>query len=272
MYDVIVIGLGPAGLSAAINVRQRGGSVLVIGTSIEENPLMKAEKIDNYLGLPGKTGGELMEIYLDHAKKMGVEIKEGRVLTTMKNKNSWMVSAGSDFYEAYALVQTGGIVRGKKFQGEEEHLGKGISYCATCDGMLYRGKDVAVIGYGASDAKEAEFLKGIGCNVEYFENPKKVTIEGEDKVEKLKIAENEYNVEGIFILRPTIAPNELFPSLELEGNYIKVDRKMATNIEGLYAAGDCTGLPLQVSKAVGEGLVAGQSAMAYVTKVKKKEE
>ncbi|SDY12186.1 NAD(P)/FAD-dependent oxidoreductase [Lachnobacterium bovis] len=270
MYDVIVIGSGPAGLSAAINVRQRGGSVLVLGTNIEENPLMKAEKIDNYLGLPGKTGKELMEIYVSHAKDMGVEIKEARVLNTMKNGDSWMVSAGSDFYEAYAIIQTGGIVRGKKFEGEEEKVGKGVSYCATCDGMLYRGKNVAVIGYGKSDEKEAEFLKGIGCNVEYFENPKKVVVEGKDKVEKIKVSDVEYTVDGVFILRPTIAPNELFPNLELDGNYIKIDRKMQTNIEGLYAAGDCTGLPLQVAKAVGEGLVAGQSAMAYVSKSKKK--
>ncbi len=269
MYDVLVIGAGPAGLSAAINVRQRGGSVLVIGLAPENNPLWKAEKIDNYLGLPGLTGREMMETFRRHAESMGVEFNENRVLNTFYSGTGWMVSAGSDVLEGYTVVFTGGITRGKPFEGEEEHVGAGVSYCATCDGMLYRGKDVTVIGFGEADRKEADYLSGIGCNVSYFEKPAKVLIGGEGRVNSVTVDGETLETSCVFILRPSLAPTKLFPGLELDGNYIRTDRNMATSLEGLYAAGDCTGTPLQVSKAVGEGLIAGQKAMAEAVRRKK---
>ena len=272
MYDVLVIGAGPAGLSAAINVRQRGGSVLVVGVSPENNPLWKAEKIDNYLGMPGLTGREMLEQFRDHAEKMGVEFTENRVLSTFYNNGTWMVSAGSDVHEARAIVFAGGITRGKKFPGEEEHLGMGVSYCATCDGMLYRGKDVAVIGFGEADRKEADYLKGIGCGVQYFEKPKKVEIFGSPRVEQVEVDGTKLDVSCVFILRPSLAPVSLFPGLELDGTYIRTDRSMATSLPGLFAAGDCTGAPLQVAKAVGEGMIAGQKAMAVAAAAKKAEQ
>ena len=272
MYYVIVIGCGPAGLSAAINVRQRGGSVLCVGLSPENNPLWKAEQIDNYLGLPGLTGREMMETFRKHAETMGVEFCEERVLNTFPNGDTWMISAGSEVFEAYSLVFAGGITRGKKYPGEEEHLGMGVSYCATCDGMLYKGKPVTVIGFGPADVKEAEFLRGIGCSVRYFEKPIKVEIPGSGNVSSVIVDGEEMETACVFILRPSLAPTSLFPGLELDGNYVKVDREMATNLPGLYAAGDCTGTPLQVSKGVGEGLVAGQKAMAYAVRIKKEKE
>ena len=269
MYDVLVIGAGPAGLSAAVNVRQRGGSVLAIGLAPENNPLWKAEQIDNYLGLPGMTGREMMETFRKHAADMGVEFNENRVLNTFYTGTNWMVSAGSDVLEGLAVVFAGGITRGKPFEGEEEHIGAGVSYCATCDGMLYRGKEVAVIGFGEADKKEAEYLSGIGCSVKYFEKPRKVSVQGEGRVNAVTVDEETYPVDCVFILRPSLAPTKLFPGLELDGTYIRTDRTMATNLAGLYAAGDCTGTPLQVSKAVGEGLIAGQKAMAFAAAAKK---
>ena len=270
MYDVIVIGSGPAGLSAAINVRQRGGTALVVGIAPENNPLWKAERIDNYLGMPHLTGKEMMTQFLDHARSMEVSFTENRVLNTFYTGNSWMISAGSDVLEAYAVVFAGGITRGKKYPGEDEHIGMGVSYCATCDGMLYRGKKVAVIGFGEADLKEAAFLKEIGCQVQYFEKPRTVEIHGNGLVDSVTVDGQLYEVSCVFILRPSLAPTTLFPEIELEGNYIRVDRAMATNLPGLFAAGDCTGSPLQVSKAVGEGLIAGQKAMAYVNDKKSK--
>ena len=269
MYDVLVIGAGPAGLSAAVNVRQRGGSVLVAGLPPEGNPLWKAEKIDNYLGLPGMTGKEMMETFRAHAEGMGVEFNENRVLNAFYSGSSWMLSAGSDVLEGLTVVFAGGITRGKPFEGEEAYIGAGVSYCATCDGMLYRGKDVAVIGFGESDREEAEYLTGIGCKVEYFERPKNVKILGDTRVGSVLIDGTEYKVSCVFILRPSLAPTKLFPGLELDGTFIRTDRNMATNLEGLYAAGDCTGTPLQVSRAVGEGLIAGQMAMAEAARRKK---
>ena len=268
MKDVIVIGSGPAGLSAAINVVQRGGEATVISLPLSNNPLFKAEKINNYLGLYDVTGKEMLETFFEHAQKMGVTFVKERVLNTMNLGSSWMVSAGADVYEAKAIVFAGGIVRGKKFEGEEEFLGRGVSYCATCDGMLYRGKDVTVIGFGDADKEEAEYLTGIGCNVTYVQKPKQVKIEGSAKVERVICDGTARETACVFVLRPSLAPTSLFPGLELDGGYIKTDRDMATNLPGLFAAGDCIGAPLQVAKAVGDGMIAGQKAMAYVKELK----
>lgn len=264
MYDVLIIGAGPAGLSAAINVRQRGGTALVVGLSNRNNPLWKAERLDNYPGMYGVTGQEMLETFEKHALDMGVAFNENRVLNTMYTGSSWMVSAGSDVLEAGALVFAGGITRGKPFPGEESHVGMGVSYCATCDGMLYRGKDVAVIGFGPADREEADYLAEIGCRVQYFEKPKKVEVNGEGLVSSVTVDGEEHPVSCVFILRPSLAPSNLFPQIELDGNYIRVNKNMETNLPGLFAAGDCTGTPLQVAKAVGEGMIAGQKAMAYV--------
>ena len=272
MKDVIVIGPGPAGLSAAINVRQRGGSVVAVGMEPDSNPLWKAEKIDNYLGMPGMTGREMLQAFRAHAEQMGVEFNNNRVLNTFYNNGVWMVSAGSDFLESYAIVFTGGITRGKPFPGEEEHVGRGVSYCATCDGMLYRGKDVAVIGFADSDRREAEYLEGIGCGVRYFQNVKKAEIQGDGPVETVIVDGEEVKASCVFILRPSLAPTKLFPELALDGNYVRTDRTMATNLPAMYAAGDCVGRPLQVAKAVGEGLIAGQNAMAAAVQAKKSKE
>lgn len=260
MYDVIVIGTGPAGLSAAINVRQKGKSVLCVGTAMENNPLWKAERVDNYLGLPGMTGKELLLTFFEHARNAGVEFLQERVLNTYHTDSGWMVSAGSSVLESRCIVFTGGIVRGKPYPGEEEHLGMGVSYCATCDGMLYRGREVAVLGFGPADAEEAGYLESIGCRVHYFEKPKKVEIPGEGKVTSVIVDSEQIPVDCVFILRPSLAAGSVFPGLDMDGPYIRVDRMMRTNLPGLYAAGDCTGRPLQVSKAVGEGLIAGQQA------------
>ena len=129
--------------------------------------------------------------------------------------------------------------------------------------MLYRGKAVAVVGYGDSARHEADFLKDLGCTVSYFDRPRQCEIQGGDRVESIVCDGKRAKVEGVFILRPTMAPADLFAGLAVENGYVAVDHRMATNLPGLFAAGDCTGLPLQVAKAVGEGLVAGQGAAAY---------
>ena len=263
--DVLVIGGGPAGLSAAVNVRARGGQVLVVSNPLEENPLWRAERVDNYLGLPGQSGAELLTAMRRHAESAGVEFLTGKVLSALGMEDAWYVSVGPEMYNARALVLAAGVARGKKFPGEAELLGRGVSYCATCDGMLYRGKSVAVLGFSGTARQEAEFLRGIGCGVTYFDHPKDCRILGTDRVTGVVCGGQEAAVEGVFILRPTVAPADLFPGLASENGYVAVDRRMATNLPGLFAAGDCTGGPLQVSKAAGEGLIAGQSAMAWVS-------
>lgn len=269
-YDVLVIGGGPAGLSAALNVRARGRSVLVVSNPMEENPLWRAEKVDNYLGLPGMSGPQLLTALRRHAEEAGAEFRTGKVLNAVRMGDTWYVSIESDMENAKAIVLAAGVARGKKFPGEAEFLGRGVSYCATCDGMLYRGRPVAVLGYSDTARKEAEFLQSIGCSVTYFDRPRRCTITGGDQVEAVTCDGETVPVAGVFLLRPTMAPTDLFPGLAVENGYVTVDRKMATSLPGVFAAGDCTGGPLQVSKAAGEGLVAGQSAAGYAAEIWRK--
>ena len=263
-YDIAVIGGGPAGLSAAVNATARGKRVLVVSNGPEGNPLWKSERVDNYLGMPGLTGPEMLAAFQRHAEEAGAELRRGRVLNTVYDGEHWYLGVGADVEEAGAVILAAGIVRGQKFPGEERLLGAGVSYCATCDGMLYRGKDVAVLGFDEDARREADFLRELGCKVRFFDRPRQCAIEGERKVERVSVNGEELTVDGVFVLRPAVAPTELFPGLELEGSFVKVDRNMATSLPGVFAAGDCTGGPLQVSKAAGEGLVAGQKAAAYL--------
>lgn len=267
-YDVLVIGGGPAGLSAAQNVRARGKTALVVSNPLEENPLWKAKEVDNYLGLPRLSGAELLTAFQRHAESSGAEFLEGRALSALRSGESWYVSVGNTMVQGKAVVLAAGVVRGKKLPGEAELLGRGVSYCATCDGMLYRGKRVAVLGWTPSAEKEAAFLEGICCQVLYLDKPRDCAIRGAEKVEAVTCGGVTEAVEAVFLLRPAMAPGDLFPGLETGGGFVAVDREMRTNLPGVFAAGDCTGGPLQVSKAVGEGLTAGQKAAAFAAAVK----
>ena len=281
-YDLIVLGCGPAGLAAAIGARGRNKSVLVIGNPWQNSPLAKAERVDNYLGLPGQTGMQMLQTFYDHAKTMGVEFAEGRAISLMA-WNGFMITVGSQYYEGKALVLAPGVVRQAKYPGEENFLGRGVSYCATCDGMLYRDKDVVVVGRSKDAPAEANYLHGIGCRVTYVSakepegldgaittvQASKLAVKGEQTVSALEADGKEIPCAGVFILRDAVAPTDLLPALETEGGYIKVDRRMATNVEGVFAAGDCTGLPLQVAKAVGEGHIAALSACEYLDEKEK---
>lgn len=284
MIDVFVIGAGPAGLSAAINAKVSGKTVKVVGNP--DNYLAKAEKIDNYLGLYDVSGKDMMTAFVEHAKKLDVEIVKDTVLKILPMGKSFMINIGLDVEETKTIILALGIVNQKKIDGEKELLGKGVSYCATCDGMLYRGKEVVVYGLNEESIEEANQLDDIGVKV-IFVSPKKRNanlkenieyiqssvnkIEQKDKRLNVYLKDNNICVDGIFILRPTIAPDMLIDNLEIEDGYIKVDRNMQTNINGLYAAGDCTGKPLQISKAVGEGLVAAQVAARYIDKINREE-
>lgn len=274
MYDIAVLGSGPAGLSAAVTARQKGKSVLVFGRPLEENPLWKAPQVDNYPGLPGVSGAELLKRFWDHAEEMGAELRQERVQAMLPMKDFWSLNAGSDIVEARRVILAPGVVRAARIPGEEAFLGRGVSYCATCDGMLFRKKSVVVVGRAKDAPAEANWLKEIGCQVTYVSAQtaeglrpdipavvaKRLEILGDRTVAALKADGAALPCEGVFLLRESMAPADLLPDLETEGGYIRVDRSMATNLPGIYAAGDCTGKPLQVSKAVGEGLIAAEAA------------
>ena len=276
-YDIIVLGSGPAGLSAAVTARGRNKSVLVIGNRWQDSPLARAERVDNYLGMPGMTGMEMLEAFQRHAQEMGGEMVTGKVLSIMEWEG-FNLTVGSQLYQGSALILAPGVVRQAKFPGEETYLGRGVSYCATCDGMLYRSKPVAVVGRSKDAPHEAAYLKSIGCQVVYvapkrpdqleedipFIQAAKLAVKGEQTVTALEADGADIPVNGVFILREAVAPGDLLPGLTLEKGAIQVDRSMATSVPGVFAAGDATGAPLQVSKAVGEGLIAALSACEYL--------
>ena len=274
MYDILIVGGGPAGLSAAVAAQSRGKRCLVISNPWERNPLSKAPQIHNYLGMPGVTGREMMEQFQRHALELGAELRVGRVLSAMELDGVFYLTVGSQVYEGRKLILAAGVQRGQKYPGEERLMGRGVSYCATCDGMLYRKRPVAVIGRAKDAPLEANYLQQIGCEVTYVSPTEPVGLDpriprvranrleilGEGSVTGLLADGASIPCEGVFILRETVAPNDLFPDLAVEEGYLRVNRQMETNLPGVYAAGDCTGKPLQISKAVGEGLIAGEAA------------
>ena len=279
-YDLIVLGSGPAGLAAALAARGRDKSVLVIGNRWQDSPLARAELVENYLGMPGVTGAEMLERFTDQARRSGAEFVTGRAVSLMAY-NGFMVTVGSDFYQGKALILAPGVARAAKYPGEGEYLGRGVSYCATCDGMLYRDKDIVVVGRAKDAPHEANYLQSIGCRVTYVANTRpdgldeaipfvkggRLEVKGEQTVTALAVDETELPCAGVFILRDAVAPTDLLPQLETEKGVVKVDRAMATNVEGVFAAGDCTGAPLQIAKAVGEGHIAALSACEYLDKL-----
>lgn len=278
-YDIIVLGSGPAGLAAAIAARGRDKSVLVIGSRWQDSPLAKAERVDNYPGLPGRTGLELLEELHRHAEDAGAEFVVGKALSLLAWEG-FSITVGSQVYQGKALILAPGVVRAAKYPGEAEYLGRGVSYCATCDGMLYRNRPVTVVGLSPDAPQEANYLHSLSCQVVYVspQQPQgldpaipymkagKLTVKGEAAVTGLEADGALLPCAGVFILRKAVAPTDLLPALETKEGVIRVDRRMATNIPGVFAAGDCTGAPLQVSKAVGEGHVAALSACEYLDK------
>lgn len=268
MHDIIIIGGGPAGVSAALTAKQRGKSVLVISNAASESDIYKSKYIGNYPGLPDIGGGEMMDIFRSQLAFADIEVLTARALNAMAVGDGFFVSIGQDNYQCRAIIIATGILKAKPFKGEEEFLGRGVSYCATCDGMLYRGKTVAVVGLNEYAAEEAEFLRSIGCNVEFFDRKraKSYEIVGEDTVSALIADGTSYPVSGVFILRTTIAPDSFIPGLEVRDGHIAVDERMATNLPGVFAAGDCIGRPYQIPRAVGQGNTAALSAAEYLDK------
>jgi len=271
LYDIAVIGAGPAGYSAAINARKREKSVIVLGQNT--GWLSRAESIENYPGMPGISGQQMLSVMADQAKAMGAELRAGVVHQVINMGESFALSLGADFVEAKKVILATGARQPRLLPGEERLLGRGVSYCGTCDGMLYRGKNIAVIGEGAEAVSEANFLMSLCQSVMYFgkaddaldariqvRQEKVSEITGDMRASGLVVGGEETPFDGVFIFREAMALSSLLPGLEMDGAFIRVDRQMRTSLPGVFAAGDCTGLPLQVAKAVGEGCIAALCA------------
>ena len=165
-YDIIILGSGPAGLAAAVAARGRNKSVLVAGNPWQDSPLARAERVDNYPGLPGRTGLALLEEFYRHASGLGADFVVGKVLALLA-WNGFSLTVGSQVHQGRALILAPGVVRAAKYPGEAEYLGRGVSYCATCDGMLYRNRPVTVVGLAPDAPQEANYLHSLGCQVVY---------------------------------------------------------------------------------------------------------
>lgn len=281
LLDCVVIGGGPAGLSASINLVNRNKYILLL--SLSTNYLKKAQRVDNYLGFYNISGTDLMNKFLEHAEKMNVNIKYGRVLNIYKFEDYFMVNFQNEIIKTKSIILALGIVKNVLIENEDTFLGKGVSYCATCDGMLYKNKTVAITGNSSDIVNEANFLKSIGCKVYFvstikpddldqnieFVNGVIKKINGNLKIENIVLNTGKViDIDGLFILRNAISANTLLKDLKIENGIIDTNRNLETNIKGVYACGDCTGEPFQISKAVGEGLISALNCVKYIDNLK----
>ncbi len=282
-YDIAIIGTGPAGLSAALTAKIRNKRILLIGSKNLSPKVQKAHTIKNYLGLPDIGGAELGARFAEHLKAMEIEIMDEMVTAVYRMGDFYQLQIAGEFYQTTSVIIATGVDFGKPYPGEDEYLGRGVSYCATCDAPLYKGKTAAVVGFSKKEEREAAFLAEVAEKVYYlpiYEGdavlPEKVEvlrekpleIKGGMKAETLVTDRRELAVDGIFLLRECVSPGKLVPGLKLDGNHVEVDRKMATNLAGCFACGDITGAPYQYIKAAGEGNVAALSAVSYVDQMK----
>lgn len=275
-YDIAIVGSGPAGIEAAINAKIRNKNIIVFGNKDFSAKLMKAPKVNNYLGFYNLTGKELKDKFKEHIDFMNIEIVQERIDSVYAMGEYFSLMVNDKMYEARAVILATGIEYGKPIKGEEEFLGRGVGYCATCDAPLYKGKVVTIIGYNKEAEKEANYVSELASKVYYIPMnsgelslnnnidiikgvPKEVV--GEERVKQLVLNNNTIDTDGIFILKDSISPSQLVPGLQMEDDHIKVDRRMRTNIERCYAAGDCVGKPYQYIKAAGEGLIAALTAV-----------
>ena len=274
--DLLIIGSGPAAWSCALTARQRDLSVTVAAATSATSWLQRAERIDNYPGMPLVSGKELLRAFRQQAEDAGAVVLPHLARQVMDTGSGFMTLVGNDIVESRAVVLAMGAARPRLLPGEEALLGMGVSWCGTCDGMFYRGQEVAVLSAWQGGVEEGEFLAGLASHVDYYflarhDQPDSVPYalcEGtpralerqEDGRILLKTSAGEKAYDGVFIFRPAVAPDSLLPGLAVDGAFIQVDRRMATNLPRVYACGDCTGHPLQIAKAVGEGNVAAISA------------
>lgn len=282
VYDVAVIGCGPAGLSAALNAAVRRKKVVLFGGEFCVSKINRSPRVDNFLGRPGITGEALHREFVAHVREFDIPTVGKRVVNVFPDEAGFGLAIKDRVYQARTVILTVGMAVARMLEGEEGLVGRGVSYCATCDGPLFRGKTVAVIDYTREGIEEAVYMAGFCArvyyvcmhtepprfeqeNVELLKGVKPVRIVGADgTLRALELDQRTVEVDGVFIFREAFPPQDLVPGLELEDNHIKVSRGMETNIPGMFAAGDCTGKPYQLAKSVGEGQVAALNAVAYL--------
>lgn len=285
LYDVIIIGKGPAGISAALYAKRANLNVLVIGK--DGGALEKTKEIDNYYGFTNTISGkELLINGINQAKRLNISIETDEVVN-IKFDGIYYVETRNNTFEAKTLILATGTSRKKPLiKGVKEFEGRGISYCAICDAFFYRNKDVSILGSGDYALSEARTLLPIAKSVSILTNGEELVqnrgfdeekfiiqekkieeIIGSDSVNKVKFTDGTHiETQGVFIAIGVASSTDLAKKIGAvtKDNSIVVDENMATNVPGLYACGDCTGGLLQISKAAYEGAKAGLSAIKYL--------
>ena len=296
-YDVAIIGGGPAGLTAAIYSARYGLKTIFFEALNPVSQLSLAAKIENYPGFEGK-GIDLLERIKEQALKAGAEWKIEEITKIIKNDDKFVIKGSNEYLAKAVIIATGGRHREAGIRGEREFVGRGVSYCATCDGMLYKGKSVIVYGSGREAIEDAIYLSDIGCevilisfakvlrvekalieelkkrNIKLYLNTVIKEIVGKERVEKVLIHKKdtkediEIETNAVFIAIGMKPATEIVAELGVERDsmgYIKVDRYQRTNVEGVFAAGDCCNNPLkQVITACADGAIAATSAYEYI--------
>lgn len=281
MYDVIVIGGGPAGVSASLYAKRSNLSVLLIHNGISN--LDKAVKIDNYYGFKdGISGTQLYNDGLLQAENMGVIVKKEEVTSILFNDNGFSVKTPLNMYNCNSIViATGNKKVSPNIDGLNKFEGKGVSYCAICDSFFFKNKKVCILGSGEYAIEEANVLSNVTDNVTILTNGENIKadtkfdvinktikkFDGDNKLSKVIFDDDsEVDTDGLFVALGEASAIDFAKSLGIivDGINIKVNSDMSTNIKGIYACGNITGGLLQVSKAVYEGTLAGLNASKYV--------
>lgn len=289
MFDVVIIGNGPAGVSAALYTKRANLNTLVIGK--DNGALEKAERIDNYYGFPGGISGkELIKYGLNQLKELNIEYLQEEVITIEYDDGIFSVGTNKDKYDAKTVILATGVSRiNTKIEGIKEFEGKGVSYCAVCDGFFFKDKDVAVLGSGDYAISEVQELLPLVNSVSILTNGKETVnlrddrikvydknikrLSGNDRLEKVEFEDDMYiDVSGVFVAEGKATSVDFARRIGaiIDGNNIVVNDKFMTNIDGLFAAGDAIGGLLQISKAVSDGAKAGISVINYVRDRKNK--
>ena len=285
--DIAIIGSGPAGISAALNAKIRNKSYYLFGSMALSDKVQRSECISNYPAIPDIGGAEFNALLSKQLEQSGINITEKRITGIYNMGKYFALLSDMEEFDAKTVILATGVETVRPIPGERELLGRGVSYCATCDGNLYKGKTIAVVCDNAEMEEEVSYLSELAGKVYYLplfkgstvesENMIKlsspiVEIKGEGRVSSVLLKNgDEIKVDGIFFLKQSISPTVLLRELEAEDGHVKVNRKLETNIKGCFAAGDCTGTPYQIAKAVGEGNVAVHSAIKYLAEQALKE-
>ena len=286
MFDTAIIGTGPAGLSAALNLKIHNKNIIWFGSADICEKVALAEKIENYPGFNEISGNDLCSAFRRQAENMNLSVTDKVVNQIVNMGTKFGILAGSDFCEAKTVLIATGIEQKGQIKGETERIGHGVSYCATCDGRLYKGKRIAVICNAKRLEHEVAFLSELAEHIDFFpyydntdisfdnvtvHSEKPVEVVGDGHVEIILLSDgNEIDVCGLFCLRTSVSFSNLMKEIATDNGHIIADRNMCTGIKGVFAAGDCTGRPYQYTKAVGEGNVAAHSIIDYLSQEENK--